>query len=129
MFGLIKITFIGLLTGLINGSNHTKCVTFTYHNCMTQATRINLHPSEYNQEFHYCALLLNQIDVLEVVIVLMTYIVRVPNKTEDLNLSGFNVITGTNESKTLTKHISYKCKCKIDGRKSNSNQWWNNNKC
>ena len=67
--------------------------------------------------------------MLEVVIVLMTYIVRVPNKTEDLNLSGFNVITGTNESKTLTKHISYKCKCKIDGRKSNSNQWWNNSKC
>ena len=29
-----------------------------------------------------------------------------PNETEDLNLSGFNMITGINESKTLTKHIS-----------------------
>ena len=33
-----------------------------------------------------------------------------PNKTEDLNLSVFNMMTGVNESKTLTKHISYECK-------------------
>ena len=36
--------------------------------------------------------------------------------------------TGKNESKTLRKHISCECKCKFDGRKYNSNQWWNNNK-
>ena len=41
----------------------------------------------------------------------------------------FNVITGMNESKTLTKHISCECKSRFDGRKCNSNQWWNNNKC
>ena len=29
------------------------------------------------------------------------------------------MITGMNESKTLTKHISSECKCKFDGRKSN----------
>ena len=32
-------------------------------------------------------------------------------------------------SKTLTKHISYQCKCKFDGRKCNSNQKSNNNEC
>ena len=42
----------------------------------------------------------------------------VPNKTEDLNLSVFNMITGINESKKLTKHISCKCKYRFDGRKS-----------
>ena len=47
--------------------------------------------------------------------------------TEDLNLSVFNMITGINESKT--NHISSECKCKFDGRKCNSDQWWNNNKC
>ena len=31
--------------------------------------------------------------------------VCVPNKTEDLYLSMFNMITGINELKTLTKHI------------------------
>ena len=48
--------------------------------------------------------------------------VCVPNKTEDLNLSVFNMITGINESETLTKHISCKCKCRLDGRKCNSDQ-------
>ena len=31
---------------------------------------------------------------------------------EDLNLSVFNMITGRNESKTLTKHTS--CKCNVN---------------
>ena len=39
------------------------------------------------------------------------------------------MITGINESKTLTWHIPCECKCKFDGRNCNSDQWWNNNKC
>ena len=50
-------------------------------------------------------------------------------KTEDLNLSLFNMISEINESKTLTKHISCKCKCNFEGRKSNSDQKRNDNKC
>ena len=53
----------------------------------------------------------------------------VPNKTEDLNLSVFNMITGINESKTSTNHISCEYKCKFDGRKCNLDQWCNNDKC
>ena len=30
------------------------------------------------------------------------------------------MITGTNESKALTKHLSRECKCRFDGRKCNS---------
>ena len=39
------------------------------------------------------------------------------------------MITGINESKTLTNDISCECKCKFDGRKCHSDQWWNNDKC
>ena len=39
------------------------------------------------------------------------------------------MLTGINESKILTKHISCKCKCKFNGRKCNSNQKFNNDKC
>ena len=28
------------------------------------------------------------------------------------------MITGINESKALTKHISFECKCRFDGRES-----------
>ena len=34
----------------------------------------------------------------------------VPNKTENINLNVFNIITKINESKILTKHVSCKCK-------------------
>ena len=47
MFGLIKKIFMKLLTGLVNGSNHQKC--------MTRPTLINLYPNEYSQEFRYYA--------------------------------------------------------------------------
>ena len=47
--------------------------------------------------------------------------VCVPNKTEDVNLNLFNMITEINESKTLKKHTSCECKCKCDGRMCNSN--------
>ena len=59
----------------------------------------------------------------------MIYLIKYVFQAEDLNLSVFNMITGINESKTLTRHISCECKCKFDGTKCNSNQWWNNDKC
>ena len=36
------------------------------------------------------------------------------------------MITSINQRKALTKHISCECKCRFDGKKCNSNQWWNN---
>ena len=39
------------------------------------------------------------------------------------------MITGINESKILANHISCKCKCRFDGKKFNSDQWWKNDKC
>ena len=51
MSGLIKKIFIGLLTGLVNGFNHAKCVSLTDQKCMIQSTLINLHSNKYRQEF------------------------------------------------------------------------------
>ena len=95
---------------------------------MTQPTLLNLHPNEYRQELHYypfavksdrCVGSCNTLNDLP-------NKVCVPNRIEDLNLRVFNMIIGINESKTLTKCISRKCK--FDGRKCDSNQKWNNNK-
>ena len=52
MFGFIKKIFIGLLTHLVNGYNHTKSVSLSNQKCQIQPTLINLHPNEYSQEFH-----------------------------------------------------------------------------
>ena len=53
MFGLIKKIFIGLLTSLVNGSNHTECFSLSNQKCMIQPKLINLHPIEYSQKVHY----------------------------------------------------------------------------
>ena len=88
---------------------------------------INLHHNEYSQEFHYypfgvklyeCPGSCNTLNGL-------SNKLCVPNKIEDLNFS----VAWTNESKTLTNHVSCECKCNFDRKKCNSNQWWNNDKC
>ena len=125
MSGLIKEIFIGLLITIVNASNHTKFVSLSNQKCMIQPTLINFHPNEYSQELHYypfavkldrCVRSCNNLNEL-------SNKVCVPNKTEDLNLSMFNMITGINESRTLTKHIPCKYNCRFDGRKCNSDQW------
>ena len=47
---------------------------------------------------------------------------HVSNKTEYLNFHIFIMITVINESRKLTKHISCKFECKVNGRKCNWNQ-------
>ena len=80
-----------------------------------------LHPNEYSHEFNYnpisvkldrCVGSCNTLNDL-------SNKVCVTNKAEDLNLSVLNMITGINNSKTLTKHISCEFKCKFDGRNYN----------
>ena len=50
-------------------------------------------------------------------------------KNAYVNLMVFNITTELNEPKTLTTHVSYQCKYKVDGKKCNSNRNWNKNKC
>ena len=123
--------FIVLLSSIVNASNHTKCVSLSNQKCIIQPTLINLHPNEYSQEFHYYpfSVKLDRSSGSCNTLNDSSKKACIPNKTEDLNLSVFNIITGKNESKTLIKHISCKCKCKFDGRSCNSDQWWNNDKC
>ena len=100
MFGIIKKIFIELLTGIVSGSNNTKCVTLRNQKCMTQPTLINLDPNEYSQELrHYpfavkldrCIGSCNTLNDL-------SNKVCVPNKTEESNLRVLNMIRGINES-------------------------------
>ena len=121
MFGIIII----LLTVIVRVSNQTKCVLLSNQKCMIQATLINLHPNEYSQELQYypfavkldrCVGSCNTFNDLSNKLCVL-------NKIENLNLHMFKTIAGRNEKKkTLAKHISCECKCKFDGRKSNSDQ-------
>ena len=101
-----------------------------YHNAIRNVW-FNLLLLVYILEFHYYpfAIKLDRCVGSCNTLIDLSDKVCVPNITEDLNLNVFDMITGISESKTLTKHISSKCQWKFDGRKCNSDQWWNNNKC
>ena len=105
MFGTIKNMFIGWLSSI---SNASKCVSLSNRKCEIQPTLINLRPNECSQEFHYypfsikldrCFESYNTINNL-------SDKVCIPNKTEDLNLSIFNIIAGIHESETSPELLS-----------------------
>ena len=82
-----------LLTNIVNSSNHTNCVSLSNQKCEIQPTLISLHPNEYNQEFHYYPFALKLDRCVGTFNTLhdLSNKVWVPNKTEDLILSMFNV--------------------------------------
>ena len=81
--------------------------------CKIQPTLSNLDP---NEQFHYysfavkldrCVRSCNTLNDLSNNICIL-------NRREDLNLNVFNMITGINESETLTKQISCEYECKME---------------
>ena len=79
---------------------------------MIQSTLIDSHPNEYSQKFHYYPVAIKLDRCIETCNILNDLSNRacVLNKTEDLNLSMFNMVTWINES----KHISFEWKCMFD---------------
>ena len=88
--------------------------------CQIQPTLINLHPNEYSQEF-YCYPLVVKLDWCVRscnTLIDLSYKVYVPKKEQKIyERSVFNKsvikMKRINESKTSTKLISCKCKCKF----------------
>ena len=82
---------------------------------MTQPSLINLHANEYGQELHYYPFAVN----LDMCVGSFNTLdgfsnnLCVPNETEDLNFHVFSMTQGINQSRTLTKDISFKCDCKF----------------
>ena len=89
--------FIALLTSIVSASNHTKRISINNQICEIQRALIESHPNKYSQELHYrpfavkldkCVGSCNTLNK-----------VCVANKTEDLNMHVFDMITGKNEQK------------------------------
>ena len=85
-----------LSVGIVNASNQTKCVWLSNQKSVSQPALINLHSNEYNQELHYCLFAVKPDECAGSCNTLndLSDRVCVPNKTEDLNIYVFNMITG-----------------------------------
>ena len=91
--------FLASIVG--NASSHTKYLSLSNQNCKIQTTFINLQPNKCSQELHYYTFAF----ILGRCVGSCNTLNDLSNKVEDLNLTVSNIITGINESKTLTKHI------------------------
>ena len=102
MFRFFKKIFIRLLARVVNVSNHTKCVSLSNQKFKIQPTLINLHPNEYTQVLHHISFVVNLERCVGKCNILndLSNKACVPNKTEDLNLSVLNMITGIKKPET-----------------------------
>ena len=109
---------------------NTKYISLDNQPCMTRPTLININPDKHNQGLRYYLFMVN-LDISNASYNTLddpSGIICAPTKKEDANLNVFNMIRSINKSKTLIKHTSCEYKCKIDGRKCNSNQKWDKDK-
>ena len=123
MFRLIKKLFIGLLS--FNGSLATKCMSLNNEQCKTtRLTLIDLNPVELK-----CYLFMISLDIYNGsynTVHDLSAKICAQSKTKSKNVKVFNMITKIQEAKTLTKHVSCDCKCRLNSTACNSNQKWNN---
>ena len=82
--------FIVKLTHIVNASNHTKLVSLDNQKCEVQPFAVKIDKC--------VAICRTRSD--------LSNKACVPNKAEDLNIHVFNMITGKNESKILTKRYT-----------------------
>ena len=110
---------MGLLISIVNAYNHTKCVSLSSQKCMTQPILINLHRNEYSPNFHYYpfAVKLDRCVGSCTALDDISNKVCVPNKTEDLNLSVFSMVTGINESKCQKDYVWNPATCSCENGK------------
>ena len=116
MFSLIEQVFIVLLSFSSSlAHDRTKCLPLNDEPYMVRLTLINLNPAEFkyypfmislNKCNRSCNVLSPKICVLE--------------KTKDIYVKVFNMITNKIESKTMTRHITCDCKCKFNSTICNS---------
>ena len=96
---LIMFVFlIGLWTSIVNGYNHTKCLSLSNRKCTIQSTLTNLHPNGFTRGLRYYPLAVNLCRCAGRCNTLfdLSKKVCIPNKT-DLDLSFFNMNTGMNK--------------------------------
>ena len=93
------MSFTQSITSRANAYNLTICISLNNQQCIAQPTLINLHPNEYIQGLRYYPLALNLDRCMGSCNTINDLSNRacVANKSEDLDLRVFNVITGINE--------------------------------
>ena len=100
-----------------------KCVYLNSQPCINRPALIDLNADELS--YYLSVVSLDRCDKIYNTLDDLCDKIYVPNKTDDVNVKAFNMITRINESKRIIEHISFDCRCKFNSAKYNSKQKWN----
>ena len=126
MLRLIKQWFF---TGLafLTSVNSLSCVSMNNQECKVRPKIVNVNGDDtvffpFNIKTSKCSGSCNNINnpLTELC---------VPDVVKNLNIKVFNLVLGTNETRRIEWHETYKCKCRFEHSVCNNKQHWNDDKC
>ena len=137
MFGFIKKLFIGLLSVCTlvrfsrslppNYKRPIKCVSLNNHPRQARKTLVNINSE--GTLFYSFTVSVNKSGGSYNTIDDPCARVCVLNKTKNMDVKTFNLVSGVNEIKFLVQYKSRGSKCRLNESVCNSEQKWNHNEC
>ena len=127
MFSFVKKVFVSGLTVLSKFTNALKCVSMNNQACIVRPEIINTNSNNpifypFSVKINRCSDNCNNINDPYARIC-------VPDTVKNLNVKVFNLMSLTNETRSIKWHETCKCICRLNEIICNNKQRWNKNKC
>ena len=127
IFSLVKKVFVLGLTVLSNITNALECVSIKNQECKLRLKTVDINSNNpifcpFSVKINRCSGNCNNINDPYAKIC-------VPDIARNLNVKVFNVISLTNETRSIKWHKSCKCICRLNKVICNNKQKWNKEKC
>ena len=124
MFRLIKQCFF---TGFLTSVNSLSCIPTNNQECQVKPHIVNFNGDDsvffpyHIKASKYSGSCNNINDPLSKLCV--------PDVVKNLKVKVFDLVSGTNETRRIEWHETYKCKCRINSNVCNNKKHWNDYKC
>ena len=129
MFTFVKQIFISTMIffGNLTNVNLLRCISIKNQECKVKLKSININSNNpifypFSIKIYRCNGNCNNINDPYSKIC-------IPNIVKNLDLTVFNLMSRTNETKSIEWHESCKCICRLNAIVCNNKQRWNKNKC
>ena len=127
IFSFVKKVLVLGLTVLSNVTNALKCLSMNNQPCIIRPEIININSNNpifypFSVKINRCSGNCNNINDPYARIC-------VPDIVKNLNVKVFNLMSRTNETRSIKWHETCKCICRLNEIICNNKQRWNKNKC
>ena len=127
IFSFVKKVFVLGLTVLSNITNALECISMKNQECKVRPEIININSNNpifypFSVKINRCSGNCNNINDPYARIC-------VPDIVKNLNVKVFNLMSRTNETKSIKSHETCKCICRLNKIVCNNKQRWNKDQC